>query len=161
MSMMPWRKAALSSVSSSSACISMPTGSNRTVWVFPMAAAAAGGAGTPPAGRGSGLGALGRRATGGAARPVVGDVLLALLGGHLVEEHVGALEGDALHLVERPHLLRVQIQVRLRDQRVAVVADVPEVLHDLGEVPAVVQGLPLALPGQTAHRRSRPPAVVR
>src|SRR3954470_845641 len=145
MSMMPWRNAALSSVSSSSACISMPTGSNRTVWVFPMAAVAARGAGAPPARRGSGPGARGRRATGGAARPVVGDVLLALLGRHLVEEDVGALERDALDLVERPHLLGVQTQVRLRDERVPVVAHEAGLLHDVGDVLAVVQRLPLAL----------------
>jgi len=73
-------------------------------------------------------------------------VLLALLGGHLVQQHVGAVERDAADVVQRPHLLRIEVEVRLRDQRVAVVADVAErILHDLGEVLAVVQRLPLAL----------------
>ena len=51
--------------------------------------------------------------------------------------------------------------MRLRDERVPVVADVPEaVLHDLGEVLAVVQGLPLALAAEAAHRRRRPALVL-
>src|SRR3954466_11834639 len=120
MSMMPCRKAALRIVSSSSTSISMPTGSKRTVCVVPTAL-------------------LRRRRTAGRAAALVGGhVRLALLRRHLVEQHVGAVERDAADLVERPHLLRVEIQMRLRDQRVAVVADVAErVLHDLREVLAV------------------------
>src|SRR6478752_10098646 len=141
MSMMPCRKAALRMVSSSSTSISMPTGSNRTVCVLPTIARSA---------------LPGERPACGAALLVVGHVLLALLGGHLVQQHVGAVERDALDVVQRPHLLGVKVQMRLRDQRVAVVADVAErVLHDLGEVLAVMQGLPLADAGELAHRRSR------
>src|SRR5262245_11012682 len=99
MSVIPWRKAALRIVSSSSASISTPTGSKRTVWVFPMAAGRGRElAGAPGRSACSGRRVLGCRAAGGAARLVVGDVLLALLRRHLVEEHVGALERDALHL---------------------------------------------------------------
>src|SRR3954447_10218370 len=181
MSMMPWRKAALRTVSSSSASISMPTGSNRTVCVLPMtwrSFAANAGPRTrslpgwvgpnprpaPPSGvrrrAASGRSALRRRAPRGPARPVARHVGLALLGRHLVEEDVGRLERDALRLVQRPHLLRIEVQVRLRDERVPVVADVPEVLHDLREVLAMVQGLPLALPGQASHGRRRAALVV-
>ena len=109
MSIRPWRKAALRTVSSSSASISMPTGSNRTVCVLPMfslaAAAAAQRPGRPRGRRpgrstswrrASGRGALRRRPPGGAAGLVVRDVLLALLGRHLVEQDVRALERDAL-----------------------------------------------------------------
>src|SRR3954449_3957253 len=124
MSMMPCRKAALRTVSSSSTSISMPTGSKRTVCVFPTSA---------------------RRASRRASALVVGHVRLALLRRHLVQQHVGAVERDPADLVERPHLLGIEVQVRLRDERVAVVADVPEVSHDVPEVLAVVQGLPLAL----------------
>src|SRR3954454_23748622 len=109
MSMMPCRKAALRIVSSSSTSISMPTGSKRTVCVSPMVFARSGGG---PAGRAPAL--------------VVGHVGLALLRRHLVQQHVRAVERDALDLVERPHLLGIEVQVRLRDERVAVVADVSE-----------------------------------
>src|SRR3954470_13121257 len=105
MSMMPCRKAALRIVSSSLTSISMPTGSKRTVCVSPMLCSLAG-----------------ERTAGGAAALVVGHVGLALGRGHLVQQHVGAVERDPAALVERPHLLRIQVQVRLRDQRVAVVA---------------------------------------
>src|SRR3954464_6125292 len=126
MSWMPCLKAALRMVSSSSTSISMPTGSNLTVCTFPTFACLLR---RGPAGRPSAL--------------VLGHVLLALLRRHLVQQHVGAVERDPADLVERPHLLRVEVQVRLRDQRVPVVADVAErVLHDLGEVLAVVQRLP-------------------
>src|SRR4051794_20463964 len=182
MSMIPCRNAALRTVSSSSASISMPTGSNRTVCVLPMAWRGSlasrprrrGGAGrggwdpnprpAPPpdvAWRvASGRGALRRRPTGRPARPVVRDVRLALLRRHLVQEDVGALEGDALHLVQRPHLLRVEIQVRLRDERVPVVADEPRLLHDVPDVLAVVERLPLALAGQPAHGGGRAALVL-
>src|ERR1044071_6081898 len=145
MSMMPCLNAALRIVSSSSTSISMPTGSKRTVCVLPILEAL-----------------LRRRRTAGrAAALVLGHVLLALLRRHLVQQHVGAVERDALDLVERPHLLRVEVEMRLRDQRVAVVADVAErVLHDLGEVLAVVQGLPLALATEATHARGVAPLVL-
>src|SRR4051794_36563323 len=124
MSMMPCRKAAWRIVSSSSTSISMPTGSKRTVCVALILRLGGG-----PAGRASAL--------------VVGHVRLALLRRHLVQEHVRAVERDPADLVEAPHLLRVEVQVRLRDERVPVVAHVAEVLHDLPDVLAVVQRLPL------------------
>src|SRR3954447_108122 len=158
MSMMPCRKAAFRMVSSSSTSISMPTGSKRTVCVFPMAVEGSRRCRRLPRrwwlrGR--------RRASGGTPALVVGHVALALLGRHLVEEHVGAVERDPATVVEGPHLLRIEVQVRLRDQRVAVVADVPEGLYDLGEVIAVMQRLPLALAAQAAHARGRPALVLR
>src|SRR3954453_8795164 len=131
MSMMPWRKAAFRIVSSSSASISMPTGSNRTVCVLPMAwrarPRAAGGAGAKPGGHdiarpapppgvtrriGSGRGALRRRPARGSACLVLRDVRVAVRGRHLVQEDVGRLKGDALRLVQRPHLLGIEVQVR-------------------------------------------------
>src|SRR3954452_9287098 len=111
MSMMPCLKAALRMVSSSSTSISMPTGSNRTVCVFPTVARSA---------------LPGERPAGRPALLVGRHVLLALLGRHLVQQHVGAVERDSADVVQRPHLLRIEVEVRLRDQRVAVVADVAE-----------------------------------
>src|SRR4051794_18037958 len=139
MSMIPCRKAAFRIVSSSSTSISMPTGSNRTVCVFPIGALWVGSRRAPPAPQswsGGGLRWAARRP----ATLVVRHVLLALLGRHLVQEHVRAVERDALDLVQGPHLLGIQVEVRLRDQRVPVVADVAEVVaHDLGEVVTVVE----------------------
>src|SRR5215207_9883324 len=131
MSIRPWRNAPLSTVSSSLTSNSMPTGSSRTVCVSAMAFCPC------PSGR--------RGPAAGAAALVLGDVRLALFGRHPVQEDVGALERVAARLVERPHLLRVEVEMRLRDERLAVVADVAELLHDVGDVHAVVEGLPLTL----------------
>src|SRR5664279_2427379 len=91
----------------------------------------------------------------GVATPLVlGDVRFALLWGHRVEQNVRARDIDALALVQGPHLLRIEIQMRLRDQRLAVVADVAQILERLGEILAVDGCLPLAHAGEPAHRRS-------
>src|SRR4051812_1298420 len=113
MSMSPCRKAALRTVSSSSTSISRPTGSKRTVCVLPMADG-----GEPALGRRLPVPSLGgcRRTACRAAALVLSHVRLALLGTHLVEEHVGTVEGDPPHLVEGPHLLGIEVQVRLRDE---------------------------------------------
>src|ERR1700761_4349529 len=163
MSISPWRKAPRRTVSSSSTSNSIPTGSRRTWNVSPMASGPRMPRRRPAVvfrpiaslstGSGGLLGRLGGPAAGRAASLVLGDVGLALLRRHLVEEDVGALEGVALHVVQRPHLLGIQVEMRLRDERVAVVADVAEVLDDLSEILAVVHGLPLAMAGELAHRR--------
>src|SRR5918997_4673148 len=153
MSWMPLRNAPRRTVSSSSTSNSIPTGSSRTVCFSPICHA------VRLVHRQLLL--RRRRASGGAAGLVLRDVLLALLGRHLVDEDVRALQRVAAGLVERPHLLRVQVQVRLRDERVPVVADVPELLHDLRDVHAVVERLPLALAGQLAHGRRRAALVLR
>src|SRR5215207_10547804 len=174
MSITPCRKAAWRTVSSSSAWISSPTGSNRTVcrWAIPRRLGLDSGL-TRPGRRLSvarpvqlsftSLLARGRReAAAGPATLVLGDVLLPLLRRHLVERDVGAREGEVLHVVERPELLLVvEVEVRLGHQRLAVVADVAEVLDDVREVPVVVQGLPLSLAGEAAHRRRRAALVLR
>src|ERR1700679_3821562 len=86
---------------------------------------------------------------------VLGHVGLALGRRHLVEQDVGALQRVALDVLQLPHLLRIQIEMRLRDERLAVVTDIAEVLDDLGEILAVVHRLPLAVTGEAAHRRRR------
>src|SRR4028118_1679867 len=96
----------------------------------------------------------------GEALLVLREPLLAFVVRHLVEQHARALELDALHVVQRPHLRLVELDVRLRDQGVAVVADVAEILVDVGQVPAMVQGLPLALAGEPAHGGRRTAVVL-
>src|SRR4028118_587144 len=96
----------------------------------------------------------------GEALLVLREPLLAFVVRHLVEQHARALELDALHVVQRPHLRLVELDVRLRDQGVAVVADVSEILVDVGQIPTVVQGLPLALAGEPAHGGRRPTVVL-
>src|ERR1700722_2872272 len=172
MSMMPCSAAARRTVWSSLTSISMPTGSNRTV-CFGFSAIGAPLVKLPrPApptwlGRGrsrwntrpfgiKGFGLLARR--GGTTRRALLDVVgregRALLVGHLVEQHVGRLDvGHPTQVVERPHVLRVEVEVRLGDQRLAVVADVSHVGDRVGPVPAVVERLPLALADQLAHVR--------
>src|SRR5206468_9136301 len=107
MSMSPCRKAAWRIVSSSSTSISRPTGSKRTVCVFPIAEGEPDGRAGSRRSRAPAPQSLSlrsdRRATGGPAALVLGHVGLALLGGHLVEEHVGRVERDPADLVQRPH----------------------------------------------------------
>src|ERR1039458_10633901 len=88
-------------------------------------------------------------------------VRIPLLGRHLVEQDVGALHRVALHLLERPHLLRIEVQMGLRDQRLTVVADIAEILDALDEILPVVHGLPLALADQLADRRRLATFVLR
>src|SRR2546430_69795 len=82
---------------------------------------------------GSRFGSVSGRRRGDVRIRLVGrDVRLALGVGHLVQQHVGAAEGDAPHVVEGPELLRVvQVEMRLGDQGLAVVADVAQVGDDL------------------------------
>src|SRR5918992_100500 len=125
MSWTPCSAAARRMVWSSSTSISMPTGSNPATCFSPhrvsrlweragFGRGKAGRARPPPSpdprsgvGRG---GAPGRSLT-----DVVGRERLALGVAHLVEQHVRALQvGHPAHVVERPHLLGVEIEMRLR-----------------------------------------------
>src|SRR6195256_2119614 len=125
MSMTPCRNAALRTVSSSSTSISMPTGSKRTVCLAPIRVLSClGTCGTRAPGRGPWLS---RRLAGYGCRPaawaalaVVSGERLTFLGGHGVQQDVGAWEGTPAEVVERPQLLRiVEIQVGLGDERLA------------------------------------------
>ena len=78
-----------------------------------------------------------------AAGFVVRRVLLALLGGHLVEQHVGAVERDALQWSSVHIFFGSQVEVRLRDERLAVVADVAAFLDDVGEYPSRGKASPI------------------
>src|SRR3954453_3939541 len=129
MSISPCSDAERSTVCSSSTSISMPTGSNLPRCLSPICSAV-----------------LAGEATRGAALDVLGVELRALFVGHLVEQHVRALQrSHPAQVVERPQLLRVvQVEVRLRDHRLAVVPDEAHVLDHVGPVPAVVERLPLA-----------------
>src|SRR3954451_5488994 len=175
MSMIPCSAAARRTVWSSSTSMSMPTGSNRTTCLSLMGWSSApsslgwgggegpGAAPSPPYGGWScGSGVRGRGTAGGGS-PDIGRVEgLLLVLRHLVEEDVRALQRWApAQVVERPHLLGVEVEVRLRDERLAVVADVAHVGDDVGPVPAVVERLPLALADQLAHVRRLPALVGR
>src|SRR4051812_27811345 len=124
MSMIPCSAAPRRTVCSSSTSISMPTGSNRTTCRSAMDASARsgreGGAGGAAAGllrlllrvlRVGGSAVCRSRPARGATADVVGVERLLLLGGHLVEQHVGALQRrHPAKVVQVPHLLRVQVQ---------------------------------------------------
>src|SRR5438309_8163309 len=100
MRVMPCSAAARSTVCSSSTSISTPTGSKRTTCLSLMVLFR------------SGLGR--RRTTCRAALDVVRVEGLLLVGRHLVEEHVRALQrSHPPQVVQRPHLLGVEVQVRL------------------------------------------------
>src|SRR5690242_7825835 len=131
-SMTPCSKAARKIVWSSSTSISMPTGSNRTtclsaidflaenargrseatigagkdqvreIWSFPVSDQLV------TAGPAAVLVSRRRRPTGRSLTHVVGAEGFPLLVGHLVEQHVGALQwSHAPHVIQRPHLLGI------------------------------------------------------
>src|SRR3954454_13928694 len=168
MSWTPCSAAARRMVWSSSTSISMPTGSKRTRCLSPMAHVFsrigwswAGGCGGGPGGTRPSPSPDPRSGARGGGRPagralavVVGDERSPLLVAHLVEQDVRGQDGaEPLEVLGRPHLLRVEVQVRLRRHRLPVVADAAHVLDDLVPGPAVVQRLPLAVADQPAHVR--------
>src|SRR5258705_13917165 len=50
--------------------------------------------------------------------------------------------------------------MRLRNERLAVNADIAELGYNVGEILVVMQGLPFAVPGEPAHVRRRPALVL-
>src|SRR5260370_14895256 len=56
------------------------------------------------------------------------------------------------HVIQRPHILGVKAQMRLRDQGLAVRPNESEVLDRVGNIPAVVAVLPFTATAQAAHR---------
>src|SRR3954462_15184475 len=173
MSWTPCSAAARRIVWSESTSISIPTGSNRT-WCFsPISGGLRGAVRTSAGGPGGDRAGEGRQgrpspspdprsgARGGGSRPagwalavVVGDERRPFLVGHLVEEDVRAQQrAEPLEVLGRPHLLGVEVQVRLGGHRLAFFPDEAHVLDDLVPAPAVVQRLPLAVPDQPAHVR--------
>src|SRR3954449_6278453 len=163
MSWTPCSAAARRMVWSSSTSISMPTGSNRTTCFSPTAGPhgdgrdgwrGKGGRAGPSPSPDPRSGVGGRRAAGGTLADVVGGERGALVVAHLVQDHVGAQQRThPPHVVQRPHLLRIEVEMRLRRHRLAVVADEAHVRDHVGPVPAVVERLPLAVADQPAHFR--------
>src|ERR1700677_2836138 len=72
-----------------------------------------------------------------------------------------APESVATNVVERPHVLRIETQVRLRHESLAIIADKAKVLNGVGDVPTVVAVFPLAATAEATHRRRRAPFVFR
>ena len=73
------------------------------------------------------------------ALAVFGQVLPRALRRQRAERVQRAAKRVAAHIVERPHLLVVEAQMRLRDQGLAVGADEAEVLDRVGQIPAVIE----------------------
>src|SRR5947208_4671215 len=59
----------------------------------------------------------------------------------------------AAHMIERPHVLGLEAQVRLCDQGLTVGSDEPEILDRISDIPAVITVLPLAATAEAAHCR--------
>ncbi len=83
----------------------------------------------------------------------------ALLRCHLVEQHIGALELNALEVIQGPHVLVVEDDMGLWNEGLAIGTDKALVIHDINQVPTRVAGLPFALANQLAHRRCWPTLV--
>src|SRR6266478_2090031 len=56
------------------------------------------------------------------------------------------------HVIQRPHILGVKAQMRLRDQGLAVRPNETEVLDRVGNIPAMVAVLPFTATAEAAHR---------
>src|SRR5882672_10249968 len=56
------------------------------------------------------------------------------------------------HIVERPHVLGLKAQMRLRDEGLAVRPNESEVLDRVGNIPAMVAVLPFTATAEAAHR---------
>src|SRR5712672_2393143 len=56
------------------------------------------------------------------------------------------------HVIQRPHILGVKAQMRLRDQGLAVRPNESEVFDRVGNIPAVVAVLPFTATAEAAHR---------
>src|SRR5579859_899957 len=54
-------------------------------------------------------------------------------------------------MVQRPHILVVENDVRLWDERLAIRAHKALILHDVNQVPTMIAGLPLAKANQPTH----------
>src|SRR5712671_7688649 len=57
------------------------------------------------------------------------------------------------HVIQRPHILGVKAQMRLRDKGLAVRPNESEVLDRVGYIPAMVAVLPFTATAEAAHRR--------
>src|SRR6266853_2138058 len=57
------------------------------------------------------------------------------------------------HMVQRPHVLGIKAQMRLRNEGLAVRPNESEVLDRVGYVPAMVAVLPFTATAEAAHRR--------
>src|SRR6202022_4151178 len=57
------------------------------------------------------------------------------------------------HMIQRPHILGVKAQMRLRDEGLAVRPNESEILDRVGNIPAMVAVLPFTATAEAAHRR--------
>src|ERR1700730_2284092 len=92
---------------------------------------------------------------------ILGDMLLALLRCHVAQQNDRALDGVPANMVERPHVLVVEPQMRLRHQRLAVATHETEILDAVGQIPAVVALFPFAASAEATHCRGRPTLIFR
>src|ERR1700742_5237627 len=87
------------------------------------------------------------------ALAVVGDRDLALDRRERPETAQRAAKLMPADVIERPHILGVEAQMRLRDQGLAVGPYEPKVLDRVGDVPAVIAVFPFTATAEAAHRR--------
>src|SRR6056297_3670441 len=153
-------------VAPSSTSNSTPTGSNRTVWmsvifIVPLIfhsrfqPASCGEA----AMRGlSGSFSVARIDRGALA--LFSDMGIPLGIRHRTQRLERRSQGVAPDMLQLPHVLVVEPQVRLRHQGLSIVTHEVEILDRIGEIPAIIEGLPLALARELAHGRRRSALVL-
>src|SRR5215510_12551785 len=78
------------------------------------------------------------------ALAIVGHSNFSLARRESTEPAKRTAEGVSADVIERPHVLGIETQMRLSSQRLAVRTDEAEILDGIGNVPAVIAIFPLA-----------------
>ena len=94
------------------------------------------------------------------AAAVIGDMLFPLLGSHLAEIYQRAPELISFHVIEGPHLIAIEVEVRLRHQGLTILSDEAQIFDAVCQIPLVIEGFPLAVPAESTHCRRRTPVVL-
>src|SRR5260370_10752106 len=85
--------------------------------------------------------------------PIFGNMLFTLLGRHRTDVHERASNLVAFHIVERPHLVAIEMKMRLRYKGFVIVSNTAQIFDAVGEIPLVIETLPLSLAAESTHRR--------
>src|SRR5258708_37449198 len=87
-------------------------------------------------------------------------MLFALLGSHPAEVYQRTPELVAFHVIEGPHLIAIEVEVRLRHQGLSILSNEAQIFDAVGQIPLVIEGFPLAVPAESTHCRPRTPVVL-
>src|SRR5258708_27578416 len=87
-------------------------------------------------------------------------MLFALLGSHPAEVYQRTPELVAFHVIEGPHLIAIEVEVRLRHQGLTILSNEAQIFDAVGQIPLVIEGFPLAVSAEFSHFPPRTPVVI-